>query len=451
MRLPRRAPVRRLPGWPASAGAHPGGWWRGRRCWTLRLQGLPGDPPLTHLVLRIPQLFSAGSSPRALALQQRADRQWRFVARWPRDDPWWTVTLPQPVDAAALRLVWSDTPAKGVLAWHRQRGAAAHQGLSQQAVLCGSDPATLGSWLRDAELPALRTVARRRSEAPRALQVHWYGRFGNAAVQIVNALQLAGALGLEQVAVPPLAALRLPPGGDGGSPRLLPLADGPLAPRLRNRFFYRAPYAALAARPPDERYRVAQQRLRPLLDPAWWQGAVPDDELVVHLRGGDVFQAGWVHPAYVQPPLAYYRRAVLQAAADAPLASVRLVSEDRSNPCLEPLADWIARQGLAIRVQTSDFASDFGALLGARGLVASNSTLIGAATLLSDRLRRLYVFRRSSAVLPGDDSATVRDWGIVARCFVERAQGYPQRGEWRNSPAQRASMLTLPDDALDRV
>ena len=449
MRLPRHPPVRRLPGWPPSAGPHPKGWWRGRRCWSLRLAALPDEPPLTWFGLWVPRLFGEEPPPRALALQYHERGRWRLLARWTRGETSWTVPLPRPLPANFLRLVWSGTPPRGVLRWHSLRRGGWQQGLSQ-----------LGAWgcqvfsapqglRRHGELSLARLVGRRGGRAPLGLQVRWYGRFGNAALQVVNALQLAAALGLEEVVVPPLHALRLPAEGDGGNPRLVPLAGRPLAPRMLNRYFDLALYDAVAARPSDERYRLAQTRLRPLLDPAWWQGRVPDDELVVHLRGGDLFRPGWVHPSYVQPPLAFYRLAVAAALGAAPLTGVRLVSEDRGNPCLEPLAVWIERLGLPLRVQTGDFASDFAALLDARHLLASNSTLMGAVALLSDRLRTLCSFGRHSLILPGYDTGIVRHWGVTHRCFVDRAEGYLAAGAWRNTPEQRRLMLDYPETALE--
>jgi hypothetical protein len=451
MRLPRRPPVRRLPGWPPSAGPHPKGWWRGRRCWSLRLNARPGEPPLTHVGLWVPAFFASERLPRALALQYRHRGRWRLAARWSGDEPFWAVTLPQPQPASSLRVVWSAVRAETVLPWHSLRRGGWHEGLSQLAALgCDAFEAPPGL-RRRTELMRARLVARSGAEAPRGLQITWYGRFGNAALQIVNALQLADALGLEEVALPHLAQLRLPSEGDGGRPRLVPLTGRPRSPRLRNRYFLISLYRAVGLRPPDERYRLAQMRLRPLLDPAWWQREVPDDELVVHLRGGDVFQPGWVHPSYIQPPLAFYRRAVAAAALEAPLTRVRLVSEDRANPCLEPLAAWIERLGLPVTVRSSHFGSDLGALLGARRLVASNSTLLGAVALLSDRLRTLYSFRRESLILPGDETGIVQHWGVAHRCFVERAEGYPRAGGWRNTPEQRALMLDTPDEALEAL
>jgi hypothetical protein len=89
--------------------------------------------------------------------------------------------------------------------------------------------------------------------------------------------------------------------------------------------------------------------------------------------------------------------------------------------------------------------------LGAQRLVASNSTLLGAVALLSDRLRSLYSFRRYSLILPGDETGIVRHWGVAHRCYAERAGDYPSVGEWRNTPEQRALMLDYPDEALEAV
>lgn len=256
--------------------------------------------------------------------------------------------------------------------------------------------------------------------------------------------------------------LRLPTGGLEGPPALRAAADSRAAPCLVGGFFHLRQYSALAAVPP-ERYRdLARSHVRPLLDPALWQAA-PSHELVVHLRGGDVFAEGPVHPLYFQPPLAFYRRCVAAERAAGRAEAVRIVSEDRRNPCLAPLVEWLARQGVACAVQTSDFASDLATLLSARHLVASLSSLMGAVALLSRHLEAVYTFhdglpaaRPRATLFPGRPASGLERCGIRHRNVVDgeahlAGGGYLGDGIWRNTPEQRARMLAYPDAALTLV
>jgi hypothetical protein len=196
------------------------------------------------------------------------------------------------------------------------------------------------------------------------------------------------------------------------------------------------------------RRALAQRHVRPLLDPVLW--AAPDraDELVIHLRGGDIFRRDRpVHADYVQPPLAFHRRCVEDALARG-FVRFRLVSEDRLNPCVDALAAWLGGQGLPCAVQCDSFEADLATLLGARALVASNSTLLGAVALLSDRLRLFYSFDEAGQILLDLPPAAVAAWGVAAIALSDRAGGYIKAGQWRNEAAQRALMLAYPDSAL---
>ena len=62
---------------------------------------------------------------------------------------------------------------------------------------------------------------------------------------------------------------------------------------------------------------------------------VTTDEMVVHLRSGDVFGTD-PHPDYRPPALGYYTSAIAHAGPGA----VRLVCQDRVHPLLRPLQAW---------------------------------------------------------------------------------------------------------------
>ena len=447
MRLPRRSSARRLAWWPG-----------GRGRWALTL-GAPGSTHcLAHLCLPLRRLLGADDRPRAVVLQRRLAGRWRPIERWSSPGRWQLAALPGPVAARDLRLVWQARRAPDRLALAALRRPARHEAIGALAAL-GHDLLSLEPENRIGV--ELRMLGLRRPAGPGAaplagLELAWYGRFGNNVMQLVHALALAEHHGLLEVALPAHPLFRLSSAGlapPAGSPALVERGAPPRGARLRGLFYHLHLLPALRAiLDPACRRRLAQQRVRPLLDPALWQAPGDPPELVIHLRGGDIFGAA-PHPHYVQPPLAFYRRAVAERRE--PLTAVRLVSEDRANPCLVALEDWLARQGLACRVQSGSFAADLATLLGARRLVASATSFSGAVVLLSDRLAELYSFAEGrgpfgggGGLLPFMPAAATAAWGVRHVGLQDRAGGYIPRHQWRNSPEQRQLMLDYPDEAL---
>lgn len=99
-------------------------------------------------------------------------------------------------------------------------------------------------------------------------------------------------------------------------------------------------------------------------------------------------------------------------------------------------------------MQSERFETDLATLLGARALVASNSTLLGVVALLSDRLRLFYSFDAASQVLLDLPPSAVAAWGVTAISLADLAGGYIKAGQWKNDAAQCALMLSYPDSAL---
>jgi len=81
---------------------------------------------------------------------------------------------------------------------------------------------------------------------------------------------------------------------------------------------------------PDERHRVMQQYLKPLLKSTKSALKVNDDELVIHLCGGDLFGERSDHCQAYQPPCAEYDLVIMRGR----FSRVRVVYEDNLYPCL---------------------------------------------------------------------------------------------------------------------
>ncbi len=448
MRLPHRHPTRRTARWPADAGPLRGSPFRRLGCWSLTLDS--GDQvvqPLEGIHVALNRLFGPGKAPRAMILQVRAGRRWKTLSRWVPPERHWCLRLPAPTAGRDLRLLWAGIPVAGPLPALALRRAARHR-IAGLLLDLGLDSPCTPSWQHVLEFDRTRLVGPGAAHEPlEGLAVEWYGRFGNNVIQILRAAALAERLGLAEITLPPHDQVRAPAGS--GPLTFVAAATAARRLRLKGRFFFPELMPGLTQRlAAAARRRLAQRCARPLLDPALWSAPLAEHELVIHLRGGDIFRNERPpHPDYVQPPLVFYRRCVADALARG-YTRFRLVSEDRANPCVDALAAWLEQSGLPFAMQSERFETDLATLLGARALVASNSTLLGVVALLSDRLRLFYSFDAASQVLLDLPPSAVAAWGVTAISLADLAGGYIKAGQWKNDAAQCALMLSYPDSAL---
>lgn len=274
-----------------------------------------------------------------------------------------------------------------------------------------------------------------------ALHVGPWGRFGNSIRQVLNALYMAEALGVQTVCfTQPHSFLT---GQHAGGLRLLWNADGvPCSrPCLVGSFFH---LNAFNRKPtPSETARIFSELIRPLVrgevrepDPR-----VRDDDLVLHFRSGDAF-AGPEYPRnHGQPPLSYYLAAVERERP----ARVWLVFEDRGNPCIDAAEAALRQNGLEVIVQSGTVEDDLRVLLSAQRLVGGRGSFIPMTAHLSDRLQRLYVFHG------GRRMKSLAELGIKVFLGKDIGGEYESallNGNWAGLPAQRALMLSYPAEKL---
>ncbi len=165
---------------------------------------------------------------------------------------------------------------------------------------------------------------------------------------------------------------------------------------------------------------------------------VGPDDLVLHFRSGDIFQHPVAH--YGQPPLSYYLAAIEREKP----SRTWLVFEDRANPCIEAVEEWLRRHGLEAVIQSGSIEEDLRILLSARRLVIGHTSFASSVAMLSTQLRRLYTFRCES-------------WDYFHLPDVEMIEGIDLEGgytkavlsqNWAASAEQRALMLSYPAEAI---
>lgn len=276
------------------------------------------------------------------------------------------------------------------------------------------------------------------------INIEPYGRMGNNLLQIANAVLLARALDLRFVRLPPMELVALPEPVTVGDLTLLPANHtlSGLGGFVSSGFFVGARLERMGVT--MERRRIALQKyIQPHLTVPI---AAPETEgcLSIHLRSGDVFGPN-PHASYAQPPLAFYLNVIDDARKRLAIDRVRLVYEDRQNPCVDALETSVREAGLSLEAQSGTFLGDVSTLLSARHLVFGYGTFGLGICLLSNAAESVYCF--GGCGHPYSQLPSIK----YLRVLDDLSGDYPRIGNWKASNEQRAIMLSLPKSAVGRI
>ncbi|MER2198330.1 discoidin domain-containing protein [Methylobacterium brachiatum] len=193
---------------------------------------------------------------------------------------------------------------------------------------------------------------------------------------------------------------------------------------------------------PSQRRETVRTIIHPLynlLPPVF--APKPADELIVHIRSGDVFST-WVNAAYIQPPLAFYTLVIDRFLQAGRITRVKLVYENRLNPVIDALEAHLAARAIPFSVQSGTIVEDTAAMVNGRHLVFGFGTLGPAICYLSDAVETVVSFSN------GHDHGfrEIPTVGNVVEVFD--AGDYIRPGSWNNSPEQRRMMVEYPESSL---
>ena len=207
-----------------------------------------------------------------------------------------------------------------------------------------------------------------------------------------------------------------------------------LLPKLTNRFFSFTDSEAVPDTDltyqhiKDHIYEIAQRYIYPnLLVPKL--EPLGQDCLVIHLRGGDVFNKNVViHEAYVQNPLSYYLELIKR------FKKTIVVAEPGSfNPILDKLV-----QIPSVLIQSGSLEDDFSTLLRAKNLASSGvGTFAIAAALCSKNLEQFFY---SDCYLTEHLNPEWLPKKINKICIP--LPNYIEIGHWSNSDENQELLLT---------
>lgn len=265
------------------------------------------------------------------------------------------------------------------------------------------------------------------------------GQFGNMTRRLASALCVAETMGIREVVVPKESIFR----GE-----IFSLSNHSLSSTLTLRFgttgkansrhvkalwvedFLRNRHVVEAA---SHSTHNAWSHLRKCLA---LKDELPDllpDHLVIHIRGGDVFQNR--RPAgYGQPPLGFYE-AILDRKT---WSHVTIIREDELNPVLEPLVKACLKRSIPVTEQSQTLKEDLEFLLSASSIVAGRGTFIPAVVGLSKRIKEVFYCEDKFVVAPGVDGVNVLRGIDIHGQYRDKILSR----NWRDTPDQREMMIS---------
>ena len=268
------------------------------------------------------------------------------------------------------------------------------------------------------------------------------GQWGNNIIQLAHAIITAAAHGIGRIHhpitwLPEKVWLHNGMGLIFGDPDI---TDGRAG--IRNGFFRHDGNWACRMSSPTLFARILREVVRPVVP--WTPTPVAEGVVTAHLRGGDVLTVGqYVHPRYGQPPLAFYRKAVLNIFERHEVNRLQIVSMDDKNPVVEPLARWARQNGIETVMQRGDIDEDLCCLHATRHMIGGYSSFTAVAALLSEHINSYSYFNRGFVEAPIIASVPEVYHG------VDTSQDYIRWGEWKNTPEQRQQMVDFEDRFIE--
>ena len=257
-----------------------------------------------------------------------------------------------------------------------------------------------------------------------------FGRFGNNAAQIRNAMNLALQYGITRI-------IHLKHGRLFNLPRLKPctISDMKLLDlnlHSRDLFFFHNNASKITKILPNFDKELIDELLITKLMRDYYKQVFnfkyaphDRDDLVIHIRSGDIFTSQKLYRAFVQPPYEYYRTIIMTKKWD----SITIVAEDELNPVIPLLC-----HEFNIDFKQHDLKTDMETILNANTVVAGFGSFVPQVLSLSLGSKKVYYFYQHKI-----QRHDFEDGIIKYKTKPVKVDGYIN--EWLNTDEQRQTML----------
>jgi F5/8 type C domain len=297
-------------------------------------------------------------------------------------------------------------------------------------------------------------VLNRTSETSiKAAELSGDARFGNMLLKWINIILLAEKAGLRYVKLRCSEVLHIESVVKVGDLFILPPTEAIPAgiSSISGAFFDygETPFSPLIApldRPNEAEYcRIGQLIRGQLLKNFRVKEGDRTKELTIHLRAGDIFTDAKDVSGYRQPPLAFYILVIRNLLETGEINRVLLVFEDRGNPCVDALENFLISNRISYRTQSGALADDLAALIDAEHLVFGFGTFGYAACRLSNKIKTVHFFAPELC-------GSYAEMPVIDRvfCVSDMHGGYFRAFEddWYNTDENRKIMLSYPVENL---
>jgi hypothetical protein len=206
---------------------------------------------------------------------------------------------------------------------------------------------------------------------------NWYGRLGNNIIQLHNAI-LTGLYYNKDIVIKPHYFFR-------NTKNIVIESNSKNQHGVTNltNYFYRSQLNSkifsmnneLALKILRDCFIIKGDTLTPL----------NDDEVVIHIRSGDIFKND-INIEYYQPPLSWYIRLITEKN----FSKIYLISENRANPCLNKLLSLFPEK--IFYNDNNKLDDDIKLLLAAKHVISSNGTFVPQLLLFSSYIQNVYTY-----------------------------------------------------------
>ena len=264
----------------------------------------------------------------------------------------------------------------------------------------------------------------------------WHGRTGNQIIQVVNALHVALHCNGTELITPHCSFLDL-----NIINRYITSEEDPVNKVFLDRFFYRRDTISNLRKrgliaDNDNIFDSSLHRVVDILRAAFVLPDIPvvdPQNLIVHVRGGDIFNRNPRHARrYTPPPLSYYTDIIDSTYHD----KVSIISQDRKNPVVNAILDKYPCSEHKFR----SLEEDIRYILGASTVVNSIGTLIPTLLAVSENIQSYYSYSYHTALFDDYLQLDFDRYRNDTRDYITNLDGYLAKMggpcAWRNSKAQ---------------
>lgn len=154
--------------------------------------------------------------------------------------------------------------------------------------------------------------------------------------------------------------------------------------------------------------------------------ALNNDDLVIHIRSGDLFTLNPPPEMYISPPLSYYQNIIENGL----YKNIYLIAEDTKNPCINKLLELYPK----ISFKINDLETDIKYILRARNIVSSIGSFISSLLFFTKYTKIVYT--------PSNNHYDRRYFDNIKIIRTDLTEYLKIIDKWKNTDEQKKIMLT---------